>query len=78
MIFLSVSGISPDVDHRVYDFEVIELSPQVSFILVLPPVEEVCIVPGQTDDLTDKKDLSFLPVQVFEMSEYTITCYFHC
>ncbi|XP_067670804.1 ankyrin repeat and fibronectin type-III domain-containing protein 1-like isoform X2 [Haliotis asinina] len=67
---LSMLGISPDVDHRVYDFEVIELSPQVSFIIVLPPAEEVCIVPGQTDDLTDKKDLSFLPVQVFEMINY--------
>ncbi|XP_078317877.1 ankyrin repeat and fibronectin type-III domain-containing protein 1-like isoform X2 [Crassostrea virginica] len=53
--------------HRIYDVEVIEFSNDVSFILILPPVEEVCLVPGQNDTMTEKKDLTLLPVQVFEM-----------
>lgn len=53
--------------HRIYDVEVIEFSNDVAFILILPPVEEVCLVPGQNDTMTEKKDLTLLPVQVFEM-----------
>ncbi|XP_061182067.1 ankyrin repeat and fibronectin type-III domain-containing protein 1-like isoform X2 [Saccostrea echinata] len=53
--------------HRIYDVEVIEFSNDVSFLLILPPVEEVCLVPGQNDSMTEKKDLTLLPVQVFEM-----------
>lgn len=55
--------------HRIYDVEVIEFSNDVAFILILPPVEEVCLVPGQNDTMTEKKDLTLLPVQVFEMSK---------
>ncbi|KAL5018407.1 hypothetical protein ScPMuIL_004129 [Solemya velum] len=54
-------------EHRLYDLEVIDLSPDVSFILVLPPVENVCIVPGQSDGLLSKQEFMLLPVQVFEM-----------
>lgn len=56
--------------HRIYDVEVIEFSNDVAFILILPPVEEVCLVPGQNDTMTEKKDLTLLPVQVFEMSKW--------
>lgn len=55
--------------HRMYDMEVIEFSNDVTFILILPPVENVCIVPGQSDELIEKQDLMLLPVQVFEMSK---------
>ena len=47
--------------------EVIELSPQVSFLLILPPVEDVCIIPGQSDEVVERYDFILLPVQVFEM-----------
>ncbi|XP_064477839.1 ankyrin repeat and fibronectin type-III domain-containing protein 1-like isoform X2 [Ornithodoros turicata] len=52
--------------HRVYDMEVVELSSEVSLLLVLPPVEEVCCVPGQRDELTSRADCLTLPVQMFE------------
>ena len=45
----------------------IELSPHVSFLLILPPVEDVCIIPGQSDTVIEREDLVLLPVQVFEM-----------
>ncbi|XP_041363678.1 ankyrin repeat and fibronectin type-III domain-containing protein 1-like [Gigantopelta aegis] len=64
---LDMLGLPPGSDHRLYDLEVIELSPDISFILVLPPAEDVFIVPGQTEELTDRHNLIFLPVQVFEM-----------
>ncbi|XP_067128446.1 ankyrin repeat and fibronectin type-III domain-containing protein 1 isoform X2 [Centruroides vittatus] len=57
--------------HRIYDMEVIELSPDVSFILILPPVESVCSVAGQTDELTSRTDCIPLPVQIFEMIHMT-------
>lgn len=56
--------------HRLYDLEVMEFSNDVTFLLVLPPVEDVCIVPGQQNLLSEKKDFMLLPVQVFEMSKY--------
>ena len=64
-------GISEEASfsHRMYDIEVIELSPQVSFILILPPAEDLCIVPGQNDEIAEREDFMLLPVQVFEMSE---------
>lgn len=55
--------------HRLYDLEVMEFSNDVTFLLVLPPVEDVCIVPGQRDLLIEKRDFMLLPIQVFEMSK---------
>ena len=68
-ILFCVSGISESFAsyHRLYDVEVIELSPQVSFLLILPPVEDVCIIPGQSDEVVERYDFILLPVQVFEM-----------
>ncbi|ELU07569.1 hypothetical protein CAPTEDRAFT_200192, partial [Capitella teleta] len=64
-------GISEDegVSHRLYDVEVIELSEDVSFLLLLPPVEGVCSVPGHQEDTPAQRALQCLslPVQVFEM-----------
>ncbi|ESO85784.1 hypothetical protein LOTGIDRAFT_235745 [Lottia gigantea] len=62
-------GIDEDLaaSHRLYKYEVIEFSPNVSFILILPSVEDVCIIPGQTDTFTQNNHFTFLPVQVFEL-----------
>ncbi|XP_076334033.1 ankyrin repeat and fibronectin type-III domain-containing protein 1-like isoform X2 [Tachypleus tridentatus] len=57
--------------HRLYDVDVIEMSPNVSFLLVLPPVENVCSIPGQYDDLTSRMDCIPLPIQVFEILHMT-------
>lgn len=58
--------------YRLYDVEVIEVSPNVSLLVLLPPVEQVCIAPGTSNQLAERKDLVLLPVQVFETSEYWI------
>lgn len=58
--------------HRIYDYEVVELGPNVSMILVLPPLESVCIVPGQSNLITDKPGFALLPLQIFELSMYPI------
>uniref|UniRef100_A0A8D8YBP6 Ankyrin repeat and fibronectin type-III domain-containing protein 1 n=1 Tax=Cacopsylla melanoneura TaxID=428564 RepID=A0A8D8YBP6_9HEMI len=53
--------------HRLYDSEVIEISPEVSLIMIVPPIESACSVPGQRELLLQRPDLLPLPVQVFEM-----------
>lgn len=47
--------------------EVVDLSPEVSFLIIVPPAESACAVPGQRDLLLQRGDLAALPVQVFEM-----------
>ncbi|XP_046988010.1 ankyrin repeat and fibronectin type-III domain-containing protein 1 isoform X1 [Schistocerca americana] len=53
--------------HRLYDTEVVDLSSEVSFLIIVPPAETACAVPGQRDTLLQRGDLISLPVQVFEM-----------
>ncbi len=64
-------GISEDeaVSHRMYDLEVIELNEDVSFILLLPPIESVCSIPGHSEEITEKPMYLTKPVQAFEMSK---------
>ncbi|XP_037909834.1 uncharacterized protein LOC119650787 isoform X3 [Hermetia illucens] len=62
-------NVSPDesLAQRLYDVEVIELSADVSFLIICPPVESSCAVPGQREILLQRGDLLSLPVQAFEM-----------
>lgn len=53
--------------HRLYEFEVIELSSDVSFLIICPPAESSCAVPGQREILLQRGDLLSLPIQAFEM-----------
>lgn len=53
--------------HRLYDFEVIELSADVSFLIVCPRAESSCAVPGQREILLQRGDLLSLSIQAFEM-----------
>lgn len=55
------------LNHRLFDLEVIELSPEVSFLVVCPPADSCCAVPGQREILLQRGDLLSLPVQAFEM-----------
>lgn len=55
-------------NHRIYDIEVIELSSEVSFILVLPPVESVCSMFSEADQEWSGP-LFHLPLRIFELSE---------
>ena len=67
-------GVAADdaTNHRLYDLEVIELNEDVSCILMLPPVESVCTIPGHHEEITQQPTSTLLPVQIFEMSEYCI------
>lgn len=53
--------------YRLYDTEVIDLTPDISFILVVPPPETVCSVPGARESFLQDGELLSLPIQVFEM-----------
>ncbi|XP_071036115.1 ankyrin repeat and fibronectin type-III domain-containing protein 1-like isoform X2 [Parasteatoda tepidariorum] len=66
---LAVLEIFPEQvgEHRLYDNEVVELNPEVSLLLLLPPVDSLCSVPGQKDDITERTDCVLLPLQIFEM-----------
>lgn len=59
--------INSAITHRVYDLEVVELSNDVSFIMICPPSELACSVPGQKEILLQRGDLLSLPIQAFEM-----------
>lgn len=54
------------LSHRIYDQEIIELNPDVMFILIFP--NEVCTPPNQTDNFSSANAYSALPVQSFEMN----------
>lgn len=55
--------------HRLYDVEVIELTSDISFLIICPSAENAipCGVPGQTDLLLKHSDLMCLPLIVHEM-----------
>ncbi|XP_020709867.2 uncharacterized protein LOC105689444 isoform X3 [Athalia rosae] len=65
----SYMEINPDdsLNHRLYDAEVIDLTPTVSFLITVPPAETACSVPGTREILLKRGDLLSLPIQVFEM-----------
>ncbi|XP_040160855.1 uncharacterized protein LOC120898713 isoform X2 [Anopheles arabiensis] len=55
------------IAHRLYDVEVIELNADVSFLIICPPAESSCAVPGQKESLLQRGDLFSMPIQAFEM-----------
>ena len=53
---------------RLYDLEILELNSDVSFLLVLPPVEAVCNSPFDGPDQSlFSRECTYVPVQAFEM-----------
>lgn len=56
--------------HRFYDIEPIEVSKDVTVLLIMPPAENVCVVPGQADDIVSRRDLMLVPIKLFEMSKF--------
>uniref|UniRef100_A0A7E4VVM4 Fibronectin type-III domain-containing protein n=1 Tax=Panagrellus redivivus TaxID=6233 RepID=A0A7E4VVM4_PANRE len=61
-------------NHRLYRYQVLQVHPDVSFILILPKVEDVCQVHAAytaIDEYNDHcKGCSSLPVAVFEMISF--------
>jgi len=59
-------------NYRLYDLEVLEFNNDVSFLLVMPPVESVCNSPFDApDQQTVSHDCTYVPVQAFEMRKFT-------
>ena len=58
---------SEQMCHRIYTSEVLELSSDVSLLLILPPVDSVCCVPGQEDPLLSQPGFMALSLHTFEM-----------
>lgn len=55
--------------HRLYDVEVIDLTNEISFLIICPSAENAipCGMPSQTDLLLKHSDMMFLPLIVHEM-----------
>jgi len=53
--------------HRIYDKEVIELNENVLIILILPPVDDMCTIPGQSDLFHALSSYMSIPIQTFEL-----------
>jgi hypothetical protein len=48
----------------------VELSKDVSLLILVPPPEDVCSCPGDGDIFSDNDRFLSIPVPVFEMSKY--------
>ncbi|XP_056593915.1 ankyrin repeat and fibronectin type-III domain-containing protein 1 isoform X1 [Triplophysa dalaica] len=59
-------------DFRVYVKEVVELGEGVSFLLLLPPCEEVCSPPGQNHLCSLRSSFFTLPLQIFELVHFEV------
>uniref|UniRef100_A0A8C6L6Y3 Ankyrin repeat and fibronectin type III domain containing 1 n=1 Tax=Nothobranchius furzeri TaxID=105023 RepID=A0A8C6L6Y3_NOTFU len=55
---------------RLYSQEVLELGHGVSFLLVLPPADDVCSAPGQSNPYTPLSGFLHLPLQMFELVHF--------
>ncbi|KAM4631720.1 ankyrin repeat and fibronectin type-III domain-containing protein 1-like isoform 2-T2 [Discoglossus pictus] len=57
-------------DFRVYSQEVLDFGGQVSFLLLLPPSDDVCTAPGQNNPYTPYSGFLTLPLQIFELVHF--------
>ncbi|XP_041076300.1 ankyrin repeat and fibronectin type-III domain-containing protein 1 isoform X2 [Polyodon spathula] len=55
---------------RLYTQEVLELGHNVSFLLLLPASDDVCIAPGQSNPYTPLSGFLNLPLQMFELVHF--------
>ncbi|KAF3704505.1 Ankyrin repeat and fibronectin type-III domain-containing protein 1 [Channa argus] len=61
-------------DFRIYSLEVLEFGEKVSFLLLLPPSDEVCTAPGQNNPYSPRSGFLTLPLQIFELVHFTAYC----
>ncbi|XP_039587969.1 ankyrin repeat and fibronectin type-III domain-containing protein 1-like isoform X6 [Passer montanus] len=57
-------------DFRLYSQEVLDFGDQVSFLLLLPPSDDVCTAPGQNNPYTPRSGFLTLPLQIFELVHF--------
>ncbi|XP_019738873.1 ankyrin repeat and fibronectin type-III domain-containing protein 1, partial [Hippocampus comes] len=55
---------------RIYTQEVLEFGDEVSFLLLLPPCDDVCTVPGQNNPYSPRRGFLALPLQMFELVHF--------
>ncbi|XP_043945255.1 ankyrin repeat and fibronectin type-III domain-containing protein 1-like [Protopterus annectens] len=55
---------------RLYSQEVLEFGNHVSFLLLLPPSDDVCTAPGQNNPYTPHSGFLTLPLQIFELVHF--------
>ncbi|XP_013878805.1 ankyrin repeat and fibronectin type-III domain-containing protein 1 [Austrofundulus limnaeus] len=55
---------------RLYSQEVVELGHGVSFLLLLPPADDVCSAPGQSNPYSPLSGFLHLPLQMFELVHF--------
>ncbi|XP_029703127.1 ankyrin repeat and fibronectin type-III domain-containing protein 1 isoform X3 [Takifugu rubripes] len=61
-------------EFRIYSQEVLEFGEKVSFLLLLPPSEEVCTAPGQKNPYSPRSGFLTLPLQIFELVHFNAYC----
>ncbi|XP_049916701.1 ankyrin repeat and fibronectin type-III domain-containing protein 1 isoform X1 [Epinephelus moara] len=61
-------------DFRIYSQEVVEFGEKVSFLLLLPPSDEVCTAPGQNNPYSPRSGFLTLPLQIFELVHFNAYC----
>ncbi|XP_041893071.1 ankyrin repeat and fibronectin type-III domain-containing protein 1-like isoform X7 [Corvus kubaryi] len=57
-------------DFRLYSQEVLDFGEKVSFLLLLPPSDDVCTAPGQNNPYTPRSGFLTLPLQIFELVHF--------
>ncbi|CAB1443949.1 unnamed protein product, partial [Pleuronectes platessa] len=57
-------------EFRIYSQEVVEFGEKVSFLLLLPPSDEVCTAPGQNNPYSPRSGFLTLPLQIFELVHF--------
>ncbi|CAL8301916.1 unnamed protein product [Lota lota] len=61
-------------DFRIYTEEVVEFGVEVSFLLLLPPSDQVCTAPGQNNTFSPRSGFLTLPLQIFELVHFGAYC----
>uniref|UniRef100_A0A8C9Y213 Ankyrin repeat and fibronectin type III domain containing 1 n=1 Tax=Sander lucioperca TaxID=283035 RepID=A0A8C9Y213_SANLU len=73
MAYINVPG-NQVRDFRIYSQEVVEFGEKVSFLLLLPPSDEVCTAPGQNNPYSPRSGFLTLPLQIFELVHFNAYC----
>ncbi|XP_070304434.1 ankyrin repeat and fibronectin type-III domain-containing protein 1 [Salvelinus sp. IW2-2015] len=66
--------VSQVQDFRIYAQEVLEFGDKVSFLLLLPPSDDVCTAPGQSNPYSPRSGFLTLPLQIFELVHFDAYC----
>ena len=59
---------------RLYTQEVVELNEEVSFIILMPSIDRVCMPPGSDDVLLDYPNTMSVPIHLFQFGETGSRC----